>query len=96
MGRGDNHCFKGYLCDRTQYVQYKGISSDKQFADDTTLYASSKQLDEPFQKINNDWFKANKLSLNIAKTNYMFFPYRNDHTNNGLVLVLIRFNGKIL
>ena len=108
-----------------QYVQYKGISSDKQciirrvpqgsvlglrvfviytndlspsltytkailFADDTTLYASSNQLDGLNPIFNNDldclcdWLKANKLSLNIAKTNYMFsymaLPY---HANNG-------------
>ena len=30
-----------------------------------------------------DWIKANKLSLNIAKTNYMLFQYGNDHANNG-------------
>ena len=59
------------------------------FADDTTLYASSNQPKELYHKINNDldclcdWFKANKLSLNIAKTNYMFFPYGNDLANNG-------------
>ena len=52
------------------------------FADDTTLYTSSKQLDEPFHKINHDldclcdWFKANKLSLNIAQTNLIHVsPY---------------------
>jgi len=59
------------------------------FTDDITQYASSKQPDELYHKINNyleclfDWFKANKLPLNIAKTNYMFFPYGNDHANNG-------------
>ena len=47
------------------------------------------KLDELYHKMNNDldclfdWFKANKLSLNIAKTNYMFFLYGNDHANNG-------------
>ncbi len=47
------------------------------FADDTTLFASSNQPEELYHKINNnldclcDWFKANKLSLNIAKTNYI-------------------------
>ena len=54
------------------------------FAYETTLYASSKQLDKPFQTNNNDWFKANKLSFNIAKTNYMLSQYVNDHANNGL------------
>ena len=47
------------------------------FANDTTL--SSKKPDELYHKINNDLdclcdgFKANKLPLNIAKTNYMVF-----------------------
>ena len=58
-------------------------------ADDTTLYASSKEADELYHKMITDldclcdWFKANKLSLNIAKTNYMLFQYGNDHANNG-------------
>jgi len=122
--------FKSYFYDRTQYIQYKGISSEKQcitcgvpqgsvlgpllfiiytndlplsltdtkailFSYDTTLYASSKRPDELYHKINNDldcpwdWFKANKLSLNIAKTNYMLFPYGNDHANNGFCVCIV-------
>ena len=50
------------------------------FADDTTVYYSSRNITNIFHKINNDlnsledWFMANKLSLNISKTNYMVFP----------------------
>jgi len=49
------------------------------FADDTTIFANDTNLDHLYQKVNHDleilcdWFKANKLSLNIAKTNYMLF-----------------------
>ena len=52
------------------------------FADDTTIYYSSKNISHIFDKINNDlnsledWFKANKLSLNISKTHYMIFPWQ--------------------
>ena len=49
------------------------------FADDTTLYYKSKDISELFRNVNNDlfalndWFRANKLSLNVSKTNYMLF-----------------------
>lgn len=49
------------------------------FADDTTLYYKSKDISELFRNVGrdlynlNDWFRANKLSLNVGKTNYMLF-----------------------
>jgi hypothetical protein len=49
------------------------------FADDTTVYASSSSLTEVINIINydlnglSDWFYANRLSLNIGKTNYVLF-----------------------
>ena len=49
------------------------------FADDTTVYASSASLPELFTDMNSDlqlladWFYANKLSLNVGKTNYVLF-----------------------
>ena len=49
------------------------------FADDTTLYASSKIIVQLYDNINSDladlieWFRANKLSLNTRKTHYMLF-----------------------
>ena len=49
------------------------------FADDTTLYASSDDVVHLYANVNydlrslTDWFKANKLSLNTLKTNYMLF-----------------------
>ena len=47
------------------------------FADDTTVYFASKSIDTLFeimsQELNSlsDWLRANKLSLNISKTNYI-------------------------
>ena len=49
------------------------------FADDTTLCQSSKNIEELYTSMNSelkiltDWFRANKLSLNIKKTHYMLF-----------------------
>lgn len=49
------------------------------FADDTTIYTSDSNLDQLYASLNadliilSDWFKANKLSLNIGKTVYMIF-----------------------
>ena len=47
------------------------------FADDTTITYSHSQVISKFDMINNElqevtnWFKANKLSVNASKTNYM-------------------------
>ena len=49
------------------------------FADDTTLFYSSKNLQELSDVVNNElskmieWFNAKRLSLNIDKTNFMIF-----------------------
>jgi hypothetical protein len=49
------------------------------FADDTNLFASSPNFKLLNININNDlnmlseWFRANKLSINVAKTFYMTF-----------------------
>jgi hypothetical protein len=68
------------------------VTKSIQFADDTTLYASGKDHNLLFMNVNkdleilNDWFKANKLSLNINKTNYMLFTNKRGPTNCNLVL----------
>ncbi|MFM9988300.1 RNA-directed DNA polymerase [Flavobacterium sp.] len=57
------------------------------FADDTTLVFSCKNLLQLNQTINvelakvSDWLKANKLSLNTKKTNFILFG--NKHTRSG-------------
>jgi len=49
------------------------------FADDTTLYYSSPHIPDPYEIMNEeldsltDWLRANKLSQNVSKTNYMIF-----------------------
>ena len=49
------------------------------FADDTTILFSSKDLKTLFDTINKElislsvWFRVNKLSVNISKTNYILF-----------------------
>ena len=52
------------------------------FADDTTLYKSHRNtrylkwcIEEDLKTI-SDWFKANKLTLNLEKTEYIFFGAR--------------------
>ena len=51
------------------------------FADDTTIYLSSNDIAYLFTRLNQelqmltDLFRANKLSLNVAKTNYLLFTY---------------------
>ena len=49
------------------------------YADDTALYYSAKGHTEIARVLNeeilgvSEWFKANKLTLNIAKTKFMIF-----------------------
>ena len=66
------------------------------FADDTTIYASGKSLPELYNSLNSDlrimadWFRANKLSLNVGKTVYMIFNNKLDRDleDAGLLLKL--------
>jgi hypothetical protein len=52
------------------------------FADDTNVFYSHKDKSHLMNKINreidklNEWFKANKLSINIKKSNYIVFKPR--------------------
>ena len=49
------------------------------FADDTNVFLTSKNVNELFDIVNvelialSKWFKANKLSINISKPNFMIF-----------------------
>ena len=58
------------------------------FADDSTLFQSSNNIDMLYNNMNHelnvlsDWFKANKLSLNVNKCNYMFFSKVHKLSNN--------------
>lgn len=65
------------------------------FADDTNLFYSHNNLDILCDDINNDlllissWFKLNKLSLNIKKTNFMIFRSKNKKLPKGEVKIKI-------
>ena len=58
------------------------------FADDTTIYKSSNNLCQLITDISanlarlTDWFRANKLSLNIKKTNFMVFSNNQNDVPN--------------
>ena len=59
------------------------------FADDTNIFYKNTSLNQLLTITNNElkklsvcnWFKANKLSLNISKTNYMLFSNRKNIMN---------------
>ena len=52
------------------------------FADDTNMLYSNSNIVDLMNTVNtelvilSDWFKANRLSLNIQKTNFMMFGYK--------------------
>ena len=58
------------------------------FADDTTIYVSSADVNTLYTMMNDDlrtvsdWFHANKLSLNVSKTNYILFSKLQDICRN--------------
>ena len=65
-----------------------------QFTDDTTLYTSGKKIRLLECEINHDletisdWFKANKLTLNIDKTVCMIFPPNKTTVSNIHIKIL--------
>ena len=60
------------------------------FADDTTVFYSSADITDLYQTMNielhnlNQWFRANRLSLNASKSRYMIFtpPASQNNMNN--------------
>ena len=58
------------------------------FADDTNLFLSDKNLESLSRRVNielckiSHWFKLNKLSLNIKKTNYILFSKKSFNMGN--------------
>ena len=56
------------------------------FANDTTVFLSSKCINDLYKKINSDlhdltnWFKANRLALNVNKSNCLLFQPNNQNT----------------
>ena len=70
------------------------------FADDTNLFYSHKDINILFNTVNkelikiNDWFKANKLSLNIKKTNYTLFHKPSAKNMIPIKLPILAINNK--
>ena len=68
------------------------------FADDTNLFYSHSNIDTLFKTVNkelnyiNEWFKANKLSLNISKTKYTFFHPQRKNDEIPLKLPILQIN----
>ena len=64
------------------------------FADDTNVFARGRNPAELFAKVNQGleelgyWFRCNKLTLNLKKTEYVYFkgPRAREETANSLVI----------
>ena len=69
------------------------------FADDTTIYYSHENissLSEILEKylVNlSNWFKASKVSLNISKTNLIYFSRIYVVNYDALIHYIINYNG---
>ena len=69
------------------------------YADDTTIYYSSNSQNDLFNIINfdleqlSDWYKANKLSLNSIKSNFVIFSKNQHPKENNLT---VNINGEAL
>ena len=72
------------------------------FADNTNLYYSDSDIWTVFEIANqelgqsSDWFLANKLSLNVEKTEYTLFRELTDQENISSKLPLSQLNGNII
>ena len=61
------------------FVKSSDIFSFILFADDSNLFISHSNINTLLEMVNHElisvssWFRVNKLSLNINKTNYMLF-----------------------
>ena len=71
------------------------------FADDTNLFYKHKNHNTLVSIINTElikvssWFKLNKLSLNINKTNFIHFQSSNSFCNENLTINIFIDNSKI-
>ena len=85
------------------YINDLNKSSDKLtfylFADDTTVLYTDKQNSETERILNcelkkvSDWLAANKLSLNVGKSNFLYFTKRSQNSNNVNKPVNVTMNG---
>ena len=82
-------------------INSSSILNFTMFADDTTIIASHKNMTDLIDILNleliniSSWFKCNKLSLNISKTNCMHF--QTSHSNaDALINYDIKIDGVTL
>ena len=72
------------------------------FADDTNLFYSEKDINTLYTLVNNElvnineWFKANKLSLNTIKTKYVLFHKPRKKDNIPLNLPVLKINETVI
>ena len=85
-----------YINDSHSYLKY---SRAYHFADDTNVTLSDRLQETLAKRMNHDlrklsmWLRANKLSLNIEKTELVVFRRQNTKLNNSFK---IKLDGKIL
>ena len=66
------------------------------FADDTNLFYAGKDLDEVCKIVSRElnilhiWFQVNKLSLNVAKTNFLIFG--NKRFDENYMISILKWN----
>ena len=80
-----------YINDLDQAIKF---SKTRHFADDTNLLISNSSLKQLKKHINRDlktlttWLKANKISLNASKTEFLLFRHPNKPINYDLKIIL--------
>ena len=78
-----------YVNDITNCLTHSKLIS---FADDTTVFLSSRCIDDLYKNMNSDlddltnWFKANRLALNVNKSNCMLFQLNGNQNTLGNTL----------
>ena len=72
------------------------------YADDTNLFYTNNDIETLFSTVNmelekiSEWFKANKLSLNMKKTNYTLFHKSSTKDELTLKLPDLKIVNKVL
>ena len=70
------------------------------FADDTNIFLRNENIENLIDIVNTelkkitDWFIANRLSLNVAKTNFIIFCKSHKHYDSYLVKIIL--NGHVM
>ena len=92
----------GQLLERNNLSNSTKVIDPVFFADNTNLFCSDNNVRTLFKTTNqglnqiNDWFLANKLSLNVGKIKYLLFHKLADQENIPLKLPSLQLNGNII